>query len=67
MITVKHNSDTHEFETLDLAIAWAKEWARQEIKNRVLTLLSQWWCSPNQETAMTTKALPKIPQTLEDS
>ena len=25
MITVKHNSETHEFETLDQAMAWAKE------------------------------------------
>ena len=25
MITVKHNSDTHEFQTLDQAMAWAKE------------------------------------------
>ena len=25
MITVKHNSETHEFQTLDQAMAWAKE------------------------------------------
>ena len=25
MITVKHNTETHEFETLDQAMAWAKE------------------------------------------
>lgn len=25
MITVKHNSEFHEFETLDQAMAWAKE------------------------------------------
>ena len=25
MITVKHNSEIHEFETLDQAMAWAKE------------------------------------------
>jgi len=25
MITVKHNSDTHEFQSLDQAMAWAKE------------------------------------------
>lgn len=25
LITVKHNSETHEFETLDQAVAWAKE------------------------------------------
>ena len=25
MIIVKHNSDSHEFETLDQAIAWARE------------------------------------------
>lgn len=25
MITVKHNADHYEFETLDQAIAWAKE------------------------------------------
>ncbi|MDP3620608.1 MAG: hypothetical protein Q8R65_01645 [Polynucleobacter sp.] len=25
MVTVKHNSVTHEFETLDQAMAWAKE------------------------------------------
>ena len=25
MITVKHNSGTHEFNTLDQAMAWAKE------------------------------------------
>jgi hypothetical protein len=25
MITVKDNSDSHEFETLDQAMAWAKE------------------------------------------
>jgi len=25
MITVKHNTETHEFDTLDLAMVWAKE------------------------------------------
>ena len=25
MVTVKHNTETHEFETLDQAMAWAKE------------------------------------------
>lgn len=25
MITVKHNAEIHEFETLDQAMAWAKE------------------------------------------
>ena len=25
MITAKHNTETHEFETLDQAMAWAKE------------------------------------------
>ena len=25
MVTVKHNTETHEFETLDPAMAWAKE------------------------------------------
>ena len=25
MITVKHNSDTHEFQTLDQAMTWAKD------------------------------------------
>jgi hypothetical protein len=25
MITVKHNTETYEFETLDQAMAWAKE------------------------------------------
>jgi hypothetical protein len=25
VITVKHNTETHEFETLDQAMAWAKE------------------------------------------
>ena len=25
MVTVKHNAETHEFETLDQAMAWAKE------------------------------------------
>ena len=25
MITVKHNLETHEFQTLDQAMAWAKE------------------------------------------
>lgn len=25
MITVKHNTERHEFETLDQAMAWAKE------------------------------------------
>ena len=25
MITVKHKSETHEFQTLDQAMAWAKE------------------------------------------
>lgn len=25
MITVKHNSEIHEFQTLDQAMAWAKE------------------------------------------
>ena len=25
MITVKHKSDTHEFQTLDQAMSWAKE------------------------------------------
>ncbi len=25
MITAKHNSETHEFETLDQAMAWAKK------------------------------------------
>ena len=25
MVTVKHNTETHEFDTLDQAMAWAKE------------------------------------------
>jgi hypothetical protein len=25
LVTVKHNTETHEFETLDQAMAWAKE------------------------------------------
>jgi hypothetical protein len=25
MVTVKHNTETHEFETLDQAMSWAKE------------------------------------------